>query len=348
MPLLTGTLHADDAGVVLSELAPATTIGPLRGSGGSVNRSSAVVLYSNTTEIGSRYNAGARYTVDPLNRPPDARRVAFDDIPIPNERLGSATSVDITRITVGVRRQTLSEATDVDIYVAHLTTGPTPPDTELDSPGVLVGTVSLPVHQGPSGTTLVSVGNGTTTLASVLLNSTLQPGWGFIAVGVRFSSTEEDNGWCLVSGPEANADVLWEYDPFMTAHPNPETLFNFNSAPVAFFYVVVEGTPVPNVGVEPPSPARSLELAAPWPNPARRKAHVRFRLPGAAEVRAEVFDMAGRRVATLIGGEPFDAGEHQVSWEGRDGSGQQVTAGIYQIRVTAGEAQAVRKIVMVE
>jgi hypothetical protein len=342
--LLAGTPHAAEAGAGRPGLEPVTSVRP--GRGVSESRSVAAVLYSNTIETTYSFNPGGEYE-GALDRAYDARRVAFDDIPIPNECLGAATSVEIKKITVGIRRQNLAPATDVDIYVASVTTGPTPPDTELDSPGVKVGTVSLPENGTTAVTVPVSVGTGATTLINVPLNSTLEPGYGFIAMGVRFSDPFEGNAWRLSTGPDANADVIWEYDPFLTAHPNPESHFTFGTV-LTVFYVEIEGTPFPNVGVEEPLSPRSLELAAPWPNPARYQAHARFRLPAAAEVRAEVFDMAGRRVATLIDGQPFAAGEHQVSWEGRDASGRQVSAGIYQIRVTAGGAQVARKIVLAE
>ena len=74
---------------------------------------------------------------------------------------------------------------------------------------------------------------------------------------------------------------------------------------------------------------------------------MQFRLPAAAEVRADVYDVAGRRVAGLLRA-VLPAGEHPATWDGRDAAGQRVAAGIYQLRVSAGGALAVRKVVMIE
>lgn len=102
-------------------------------------------------------------------------------------------------------------------------------------------------------------------------------------------------------------------------------------------------------GVDEPSPlTRSLTMEVPSPNPSVRMVHVRFNLPAAAVVRAEVFDVVGRRIATLVDGERMPAGEQQLTWDRRDDTGQRVRPGMYQVRVTAGGAVATRKIVMIE
>jgi hypothetical protein len=50
------------------------------------------------------------------------------------------------------------------------------------------------------------------------------------------------------------------------------------------------------VGVpDPGSPGGALQLAPPYPNPARGMAWVRFRLPSADQVRFDLFDTNGRR-----------------------------------------------------
>ena len=53
---------------------------------------------------------------------------------------------------------------------------------------------------------------------------------------------------------------------------------------------------------------------------------------GQASVRAEVWDLAGRRVRLLLVGAQ-GAGQYRRSWDGRDGAGRLVPPGIYLIRV---------------
>jgi hypothetical protein len=78
---------------------------------------------------------------------------------------------------------------------------------------------------------------------------------------------------------------------------------------------------------------RATRLHAPYPNPAgNRGTQVRLDLAQDADVRLEVFDVAGRRVALLASG-PLARGVHRREWDGRDEHGKQVGAGVYFIRL---------------
>jgi hypothetical protein len=88
-----------------------------------------------------------------------------------------------------------------------------------------------------------------------------------------------------------------------------------------------------------------LMLGTPRPNPFARNTQLRLGLPQSANVRVEVFDLAGRRVATLADGR-MSAGWHNVQWGGADRSGGKVAAGIYLCRIVAGRERAERKMVV--
>ncbi len=212
----------------------------------------AAVVYSASVETGSRANIGAAGFFAP-GAAADGARVAYDDVPVNNLILGSNTSLEVTKVTVGIRRLAGAPATDVSLFWTGLTTGTTPPDTQIDTPGNLIGTASLGVA-GASVTTLVSAGDGVTPLFTVPLNSTLISGFGSFAVGVRLSSTDPLNGWRLTtpSAGFANAGTaLWAHDPNGTSGiagaPTEIGPFNFGAAPApaATMYIIVEGNPVP-------------------------------------------------------------------------------------------------------
>jgi flagellar hook assembly protein FlgD len=82
------------------------------------------------------------------------------------------------------------------------------------------------------------------------------------------------------------------------------------------------------------------------PNPFRRSTSIGYALPRGGRVSLEVYDLSGRRVASLLDGwRP--AGEHSVEWDQRDRAGSLVRAGVYLYRLRAGDAGTIeRKLVV--
>jgi len=72
--------------------------------------------------------------------------------------------------------------------------------------------------------------------------------------------------------------------------------------------------------------------AHPWPNPTRGAVSFRYDVKAAGPVRAEVFDAAGRRVATVVN-ETQAAGTYTRSWNGRTRIGA-APAGRYFVHLT--------------
>jgi hypothetical protein len=86
------------------------------------------------------------------------------------------------------------------------------------------------------------------------------------------------------------------------------------------------------------------------PNPSNGATMLRFSLPTQANVRLNIYDARGRLVRRLSD-EFRTAGEHVVHWDGRDGQGRSVSAGIYFGRLmvtgqTLRDVQA-RKIIVI-
>ncbi len=71
-----------------------------------------------------------------------------------------------------------------------------------------------------------------------------------------------------------------------------------------------------------------------FPNPAT-SSRVSFGLPRAANVDLAVFDLAGRKVATLAKG-AFTAGTYSRTWDGSGNGGSRLGAGVYFIRLMVG------------
>lgn len=85
-----------------------------------------------------------------------------------------------------------------------------------------------------------------------------------------------------------------------------------------------------------------LDWTRPSPNPFRRATTLELALPRAGRVRLDVFDISGRRVATLADA-AFPAGRHAIVWDGRDTAGRPVATGVYFLRLAAnGEDRRTR------
>jgi hypothetical protein len=81
------------------------------------------------------------------------------------------------------------------------------------------------------------------------------------------------------------------------------------------------------------------------PNPASGIMRAEVALPRSSDVRVEIFDLLGRRVATLVDTR-VAAGRLPVVWDGATSGGTRARAGVYLCRMTAGEFRARRTIVL--
>ena len=99
-----------------------------------------------------------------------------------------------------------------------------------------------------------------------------------------------------------------------------------------------------NTSVRGSSPS-SVSFAA-SPNPVRRGTTFTYALPRAGHVGLAVYDLAGRRVATLVD-RAESAGIHAVTWDARAEDGAVVPPGIYPARLTTADGLRTKRVVVV-
>jgi hypothetical protein len=90
---------------------------------------------------------------------------------------------------------------------------------------------------------------------------------------------------------------------------------------------------------------KDMVLYANYPNPFNPSTTIRFDLAQTGAVELSIFDLNGRRIASLIDG-PLVAGSHQISWNGRDASGIAVASGIYIYRLQSMDNVMSRKLTL--
>jgi len=104
---------------------------------------------------------------------------------------------------------------------------------------------------------------------------------------------------------------------------------------------------IPNTaGVGHAPAAAKLQLAAPSPNPASGPTRFAFTLPVAGEANFAIYDAAGRSVVSLVRGWT-PAGQHSLTWDGRDAGGQPVAGGLYFARLATAQGSVTQRLVRI-
>lgn len=96
------------------------------------------------------------------------------------------------------------------------------------------------------------------------------------------------------------------------------------------------------VASKPVATVRDFELAQNYPNPFNPSTNIAFALTNAGEVRLEIFNALGQKVATLVNGR-MAAGQHTIAWEARD-----VPSGLYFYKLEAAAYKQTRKMVLMK
>ncbi len=91
-----------------------------------------------------------------------------------------------------------------------------------------------------------------------------------------------------------------------------------------------------------PTAPKTFLLEQNYPNPFNPSTTIRYQLPVASEVKLEVYDVLGKKVATLVS-ERQAAGYYQYVWNA-DG----LTSGVYFYRLQAGTFTQTKKMILVK
>ena len=84
-----------------------------------------------------------------------------------------------------------------------------------------------------------------------------------------------------------------------------------------------------------------FQLSQNYPNPLNGETSISFHLPYSCSVRIDIFNVHGKRIATLAN-DIFQAGTYRVRWDGKRETGDFVTSGVYMYSMMAGDYQSTR------
>lgn len=82
------------------------------------------------------------------------------------------------------------------------------------------------------------------------------------------------------------------------------------------------------------------------PNPFNPTTSIAFELSARTAVKLEIYSVSGRLVNTLVS-EVMDAGGHEVTWTGKDASGDEVSSGVYFYRLNTKEGSDAKRMTLI-
>jgi MYXO-CTERM domain-containing protein len=245
-----------------------------------VGSANAAVVYNRSMPAGpaTRFNPGAWTGDVDAGLPASTQQsITWDDIGITPDILGGATQLQVTKITVGLRRASGAPANSLTFYWSEFDAAATNIEELLGVPaqpgGALnnAGTINIPARTAAGfGTELYSFGDGTTPLftTDLLFGVYGNTAIGGFGLGMQFGNNAPTDGglgaptgW-IVTDSAVNPQTLgvstngfWQYDPEQVGFDNgagaPLGFFGgFGGAPATLssFYIILEGNPVPTPG----------------------------------------------------------------------------------------------------
>jgi hypothetical protein len=146
--------------------------------------------------------------------------------------------------------------------------------------------------------------------------------------------------FCGDENPEAPLSIRTDSPCAPFTPPNPECDL-IGAWPVGCEFMTVEEDVAEQL--------HQISLSPCEPNPGGDSFRIRYAIPklrAEDPVRLELFDSSGRLVRALVIGDATP-GSHTVIWDGRDGRGRKVPAGIYTYRLEVGGESMAQRLVVI-
>ncbi|MDX2130202.1 MAG: choice-of-anchor I family protein [Chloroherpetonaceae bacterium] len=211
----------------------------------------------------------------------------------------------------------------------------------------------------PESVTLATIGDsvyafiGLERMGGVMVYNVTNPNApGFVQYLNNRNLSVSPGGAAVVSGPTTNRAVLTSFSGDL----GPEGILFVPQAQSPYGYPLVivaneiSGTTTVYAFKDETSLSSPREVAVPrefalsqnYPNPFNPSTRIAYQLPSAASVQLEVFDVLGRKVATLVNSRQ-DAGRYEVPF-----NASQLSTGVYFYRIQAGSFNQTMKMLLVK
>ena len=93
--------------------------------------------------------------------------------------------------------------------------------------------------------------------------------------------------------------------------------------------------------------SRKYNLIGNYPNPFNPTTSIKFVLAFESNLRIDIYNIKGQKVKTLLDTH-YNAGEHSISWNGKDDNGSDVVSGVYFYKMQTNEFVAIKKMMLMK
>lgn len=157
-----------------------------------------------------------------------------------------------------------------------------------------------------------------------------------------------DNGVLFLNKPDQDSVTLeLNYTVFFVPEKNLQKSDGQKLANLVNHPVLLARTLISAVDEAADQFPQSSRLLYNYPNPFNPSTAIRFTLSENAHVQMDIYDVRGKFVVQLASGD-FQAGQHQITWNGADAAGAVMPSGIYYCRMSVDNTESVLKLLMIK
>jgi hypothetical protein len=144
----------------------------------------------------------------------------------------------------------------------------------------------------------------------------------------EFGTAKEMPIWVVDMQLKSNGNYL--VGGYVNAHRS--MVYGVFFRPAKAFIAEIEGIPLSVEDDKNPGLPEQVSLLQNYPNPFNPTTSIQFALNQSDDVTLSIYDILGRKVNTLYTG-TLAAGNHSITWNGTDESGDVVGTGVYFYRL---------------
>ena len=138
------------------------------------------------------------------------------------------------------------------------------------------------------------------------------------------------------------------YDIYGSGKPNLIVGFRNIERDIPYYSIIYDNNLISGMSLATNliSTPNEFTLCQNYPNPFNTVTNVRFKIGRAQTVSIIVYNIAGREVRRLASTKQMFSGEYEITWDGRNNNGKEVSSGIYILRFSSEHSHSSIKMIL--